>query len=90
MIFWAPEALKIDLAKRFIIRGRWPDVESGFDDGCHSIFINSSYEENSTGIRSFVSVILLAAAQRIEQLEQTNEARTGEPGGKDFRGWSRS
>jgi hypothetical protein len=52
MIFWAPEALKIDLAKRFIIRGRWPDVESGFDDGCHSIFINSSYEENSTGIRS--------------------------------------
>jgi hypothetical protein len=56
--------------------------------GCHTIFIDWGYEEKLKQDPDFRAHDLLDAAQLIEQMEQTNEARTGEPGNKDFCGRS--
>jgi D-glycero-D-manno-heptose 1,7-bisphosphate phosphatase len=76
MLFQAAEALKIDLANSFMIGDRWRDVDCGFNAGCHSIFIDWGYEEKLKRDPNFRARDLLGAAHLIEQLEQTNEART--------------
>ena len=76
MLFQAAEALKIDLAKSFMIGDRWRDVDCGFNAGCQTIFIDWGYEEKLKRDPDFRARDLLGAAQLIEQLEQTNDART--------------
>ena len=76
MLLQAAEALKIDLAKSFMIGDRWRDVDCGFNAGCKTIFIDWGYEEKLKRDPDFRAHDLLGAAQLIEQLEQTNEART--------------
>ncbi len=76
MLFQAAEALKIDLAKSFMIGDRWRDVDCGFNAGCQTIFIDWGYEEELKRDPDFRARDLLGAAQLIEQLEQTNDART--------------
>ena len=78
MLFRAAEELKIDLGKSFMIGDRWRDVDCGFNAGCHTIFIDWGYEEKLKRDPDFRAHDLLDAAQLIEQMEQTNEARTGE------------
>jgi histidinol phosphatase-like enzyme len=39
MLFQAAEALKIDLAKSFLIGDRWRDVDCGVNAGCKTIFV---------------------------------------------------
>ena len=75
MLFQAAEALKINLAKSFMIGDRWRDVDCGFNAGCQTIFIEWGYEEKLNRDPDFRSRDLLGAAQLIEQLEQTNNAR---------------
>jgi D-glycero-D-manno-heptose 1,7-bisphosphate phosphatase len=76
MLFQAAEALKINLAKSFMIGDRWRDVDCGFNAGCQTIFIDWGYEEKLKRDPDFRARDLLGAAQLIEQLEQKNDART--------------
>ena len=76
MLFQAAEALKIDLAQSFMIGDRWRDIDCGFNAGCKTIFIDWGYEENLKQDPDFRAHDLPGAAQLIEQLEQTNNART--------------
>jgi D-glycero-D-manno-heptose 1,7-bisphosphate phosphatase len=76
MLRLAAEALKIDLAKSFMIGDRWRDVDCGFNAGCRTIFIDWGYEEELKRDPDFRARNLLDAAQLIEKLEQTNNART--------------
>jgi D-glycero-D-manno-heptose 1,7-bisphosphate phosphatase len=76
MLFQAGETLNIDLAKSFMIGDRWRDIDCGFNAGCKTIFIDWGYEEKLKRDPHFRAHDLLGAAQLIEQLEQTNEART--------------
>jgi len=70
MLFQAADALKIDLAKSFMIGDRWRDVDCGFNAGCKTIFIDWGYEEKLNRDPHFRAHDLLGAAQLIEQLEQ--------------------
>jgi D-glycero-D-manno-heptose 1,7-bisphosphate phosphatase len=76
MLLEAAESMKIDLAKSFMIGDRWRDVDCGFSAGCQTIFIDWGYEEELNREPDFRARDLLGAAQLIEQLEQTNDART--------------
>ena len=76
MLLQAAEALKIDLAKSFMIGDRWRDVDCGYNAGCQTIFIDWGYEEKLKRDPDFRARDLLGAAQLIEQLEQKNDART--------------
>jgi len=76
MLFQAAEALKIELAKSYLIGDRWRDVDCGFNAGCKTIFIDWGYEEKLKRDPDFRARDLLDAAQLIEQLEQMNDART--------------
>jgi D-glycero-D-manno-heptose 1,7-bisphosphate phosphatase len=76
MLFQAAKTLKIDLAKSFMIGDRWRDVDCGFNAGCKTIFIDWGYEEKLKRDPNFRAYDLLGAAQLIERLEKTNEART--------------
>ena len=76
MLFQAAEELKINLAKSFMIGDRWRDVDCGFNAGCETIFIDWGYEEKLKRDPDFRAHDLPGAAQLIEQLEQTNDART--------------
>jgi D-glycero-D-manno-heptose 1,7-bisphosphate phosphatase len=76
MLFQAAEALKIDLAKSFMVGDRWRDVNCGYSAGCQTIFIDWGYEEKLKRDPNFRARDLLGAAQLIEQLEQKNDART--------------
>jgi D-glycero-D-manno-heptose 1,7-bisphosphate phosphatase len=76
MLLEAAEALKIDLAKSFMIGDRWRDVDCGFNAGCQTIFIDWGYEEKLNRDPDFRVRDLLDAAQLIEQLEQTSDAST--------------
>jgi D-glycero-D-manno-heptose 1,7-bisphosphate phosphatase len=76
MLLEAAEALKIDLAKSFMIGDRWRDVDCGFNAGCQTIFIDWGYEEKLNRDPDFRARDLLGAAQLIEQLEQTNDSST--------------
>ena len=76
MLLEAAEALKIDLAKSFMIGDRWRDVDCGFNAGCQTIFIDWGYEEKLNRDPDFRARDLLGAAQLIEQLEQTDDAST--------------
>jgi D-glycero-D-manno-heptose 1,7-bisphosphate phosphatase len=76
MLFQAAETLKINLAKSFMIGDRWRDVDCGFNAGCQTIFIDWGYEEELKRDPHFRAHDLLGAAQLIEQLEKTNDART--------------
>ena len=71
MLLEAAEALKIDLARSFMIGDRWRDVDCGFNAGCQTIFIDWGYEEKLNRDPDFRARDLLGAAQLIEQLEQT-------------------
>ena len=75
MLFQAAETLRIDLANSFMIGDRWRDVDCGFNAGCKTVFIDWGYEEKLKREPDFRARDLLGAAQLIEQLEQTNEAR---------------
>ena len=76
MLLQAAEALKIDLAKSFMIGDRWRDVDCGFNAGCQTIFVDWDYEENLKRDPDFNAHDLLDAAKLIEQLEHTDYART--------------
>jgi D-glycero-D-manno-heptose 1,7-bisphosphate phosphatase len=76
MLLQAAEALKIDLAKSFMIGDRWRDVDCGFNAGCKTIFVDWDYEENLKRVPNFSAHDLLDAAKLIEQLEHTDYART--------------
>jgi D-glycero-D-manno-heptose 1,7-bisphosphate phosphatase len=76
LLFQAAEALKIDLAKSFMIGDRWRDVDCGFNAGCKTIFIDWGYEEKLKRDPDFSAHDLLNAAKLIEQLELKNDART--------------
>jgi D-glycero-D-manno-heptose 1,7-bisphosphate phosphatase len=76
MLFQAAEALKINLAKSFMIGDRWRDVDCGFNAGCRTIFIDWGYEEKLQRDPHFRVHDLLGAAHLVEQLEQRNDART--------------
>ena len=76
MLLQAAEALKIDLAKSFMIGDRWRDIDCGFNAGCKTIFVNWDYEENLKRVPDFNAHDLLDAAKLIEQLEHTDYART--------------
>jgi D-glycero-D-manno-heptose 1,7-bisphosphate phosphatase len=76
MLFQAAEALKIELAKSYMIGDRWRDIDCGFNAGCTTIFIDWGYEEKLKRDPDFRARDLLDAAQLIEQLEQTNDSRT--------------
>ena len=76
MLFRAAEALKINLAKSFMIGDRWRDVDCGFNGGCKTIFIDWGYEEKLKRDPDFNAHDLLDAAKLIEQLELKNDART--------------
>jgi D-glycero-D-manno-heptose 1,7-bisphosphate phosphatase len=76
MLFQAAEALKIDLAKSYMIGDRWRDVDCGFNAGCSTIFIDWGYEEKLKRDPNFRARDLLSAVHLIEQLERTNAART--------------
>jgi D-glycero-D-manno-heptose 1,7-bisphosphate phosphatase len=76
LLFQAAEALKIDLAKSFMIGDRWRDVDCGFNAGCKTIFIDWGYQEKLKRDPDFCARDLLNAAKLIEQLELKNDART--------------
>ena len=76
MLFQATAELKINLAKSFMIGDRRRDVDCGFNAGCKTIYIDWGYEEKLNRDPDFRAQDLLNAAQMIEQLEQTNDART--------------
>ena len=76
MLLQAAEELKINLAKSFMIGDRWRDVDCGFNAGCKTIFIDWGYEEKLKRDPDFRAHNLPGAAQLIERLEQTNDART--------------
>jgi D-glycero-D-manno-heptose 1,7-bisphosphate phosphatase len=76
MLLEAAATLKIDLAKSFMIGDRWRDVDCGYSAGCQTIFIDWGYEEKLNREPDLRARDLLGAAQLIEQLEQTNDART--------------
>lgn len=76
MLLEAAAALKIDLAKSFMIGDRWRDVDCGFNAGCQTIFIDWGYEEKLNRDPDLRARDLLDAAQLIKQLEKTNDART--------------
>jgi D-glycero-D-manno-heptose 1,7-bisphosphate phosphatase len=69
MLLEAAVALRIDLAKSFMIGDRWRDVDCGFNAGCQTIFIDWGYEEKLNRDPDFRAHDLLGAAQLIEQLE---------------------
>jgi D-glycero-D-manno-heptose 1,7-bisphosphate phosphatase len=68
MLMEAAKALRIDLAKSFMIGDRWRDVDCGFNAGCKTIFIDWGYEEKLTRDPDFHAHDLLDAAKMIEQL----------------------
>jgi len=76
LLFQAAEALKINLAKSFMIGDRWRDVGCGFNAGCKTVFIDWGYEEKLKWDPDFNAHDLLDAAKLIEQLELKNDART--------------
>ena len=76
MLFRAAGALKINLAKSFMIGDRWRDIDCGFNGGCKTIFIDWGYEEKLKRDPDFSAHDLLGAAKLIEQLEPKNDART--------------
>jgi D-glycero-D-manno-heptose 1,7-bisphosphate phosphatase len=78
MLFRAAEALKIDLARSFMIGDRWRDVECGFNAGCKTIFIDWSYEEKLKRNPDFRAHDLLSAAKLIEQLEHKDDLQINE------------
>lgn len=76
MLFQAAEELRINLAKSFMIGDRWRDVDCGFNAGCKTIFIDWGYKEKLSRDPDFRARDLRGAAELIEQLEETNAART--------------
>jgi D-glycero-D-manno-heptose 1,7-bisphosphate phosphatase len=76
MLLRATAELKINLAKSFMIGDRWRDIDCGFNAGCRTIYIDWGYNEKLKQDPDFRALDLLGAAQMIEQLEQTNDART--------------
>jgi D-glycero-D-manno-heptose 1,7-bisphosphate phosphatase len=76
MLLEAAVALKIDLAKSFMIGDRWRDIDCGFNAGCKTIFIDWGYQENLKRNPDFCAQDLLGAAKLIEQMEHKNDART--------------
>ncbi|MBV8378557.1 MAG: HAD family hydrolase [Verrucomicrobia bacterium] len=67
MLLEAAEALKIDLAKSFMIGDRWRDVECGLSAGCKTIFIDWGYEEKLKRDPHFRARDLLGAARLIKE-----------------------
>jgi D-glycero-D-manno-heptose 1,7-bisphosphate phosphatase len=76
MLIEAAKALRIDLAKSFMVGDRWRDVDCGFNAGCKTIFIDWGYEEQLKRDPDFKAHDLLAAAQLIEQIGADEDART--------------
>jgi D-glycero-D-manno-heptose 1,7-bisphosphate phosphatase len=68
MLLQAAEALKIDLAKSFMIGDRWRDVDCGFNAGCKTIFIDWGYQEALKQAPDYRVENLLEAAKLIEKL----------------------
>src|SRR5271157_2323052 len=68
MLLQAAEALKIDLAKSFMIGDRWRDVDCGFNAGCKTIFIDWGYQEALKQVPDYRVQNILEAAKLIEKL----------------------
>ena len=68
MLFQAAEALKIDLAKSFMIGDRWRDVDCGFNAGCKTVFIDWGYQEALKQAPDYRVENILEAAKLIEKL----------------------
>jgi D-glycero-D-manno-heptose 1,7-bisphosphate phosphatase len=76
MLIEAARALRIELAKSFMVGDRWRDVDCGFNAGCKTIFIDWGYEERLKRDPDYNAHDLLDAAQLIEQLGAEENART--------------
>ena len=60
MLLQAAEALKIDLAKSFMIGDRWRDVDCGFNAGCKTVFVDLGLSRRTkTAIRTTGRAYLL-------------------------------
>ena len=68
MLLEAAEALKIDLAKSFMIGDRWRDVECGFNAGCRTVFVDWQYQEGLKRQPDYRAGNLLEAAELIKTL----------------------
>jgi len=68
MLFQAAEALKIDLAKSFMIGDRWRDVDCGYNAGCKTIFVDWGYQETLNRQPDYRVGNLLEAAKLIQTL----------------------
>jgi D-glycero-D-manno-heptose 1,7-bisphosphate phosphatase len=68
MLLQAAEALKIDLAKSFMIGDRWRDVDCGFNAGCKTVFVDWGYQETLKRQPDYRAGNLLEAAKLIQTL----------------------
>jgi D-glycero-D-manno-heptose 1,7-bisphosphate phosphatase len=68
MLLQAAEALKIDLAKSFMIGDRWRDVDCGFNAGCKTVFVDWGYQETLKRQPDYRVGNLLEAAKLIQTL----------------------
>jgi D-glycero-D-manno-heptose 1,7-bisphosphate phosphatase len=68
MLLEAAEALKIDLAKSFMIGDRWRDVDCGFNAGCRTVFVDWQYQERLKRQPDYRVGNLLEAAELIKTL----------------------
>jgi D-glycero-D-manno-heptose 1,7-bisphosphate phosphatase len=62
------EALKIDLAKSFMIGDRWQDADCGFNAGCKTVFVDWGYQETLKRQPDYRAGNLLEAAKLIQTL----------------------
>jgi D-glycero-D-manno-heptose 1,7-bisphosphate phosphatase len=76
MLIEAAKALRIDLAKSFMVGDRWRDVDCGFNAGCKTIFIDWGYEEKLKRDPDYRANDLLGAARVIKKIGADEEART--------------
>ena len=74
MVLDAAQALKIDLARSYLIGDRWRDVECGHAAGCTTIFIERGYSEELRNPPHHYAANILVAAQLIVSLEKTASA----------------
>src|SRR5260370_30417219 len=68
MLLQPAEALKIDLAKSFMIGDRWQDVDCGFNAGCKTVFVDWGYQETRKRQPDYRAGNLLEAVKLIQTL----------------------
>ena len=65
MLLESANDFNIDLAKSFMVGDRWRDIEAGKAAGCHTFFIDYSYEERNLSSPDVVVASLKEASELI-------------------------